>query len=74
MRTVLFDGAVRRGGQLLNAQPVAETAAVIGRVTLEEGVSVWYGAVLRGDADEIRVGSGSNIQDNCTVICLWTKC
>ena len=51
------------------AARVAETAVVIGRVTLEEGVSVWYGAVLRGDADEIRVGSGSNIQDHCILHC-----
>lgn len=47
----------------------AETAAVIGGVTIEDHVSIWYGAVLRGDADEIRIGSGSNIQDNCTVHC-----
>ncbi|NNG88808.1 gamma carbonic anhydrase family protein [Streptomyces sp. NHF165] len=28
---------------------------------------LWYGAVLRGDADAITLGAGSNIQDNCTV-------
>ena len=47
----------------------AETAAVIGDVTLEENVSVWYGAVLRGDSGPIRVGAGSNIQDNCILHC-----
>ncbi len=42
---------------------VAESAEVIGRVTLGEDSSVWYGAVLRGDNDRIDVGARSNIQD-----------
>lgn len=48
---------------------LAENAVVVGDVTLEEDVSVWYGAVLRGDAGAIRVGRGSNLQDNVTVHC-----
>ena len=47
----------------------AESAALIGDVTLGENVTVWYGAVLRGDVGPIRIGPGSNIQDNCTVHC-----
>lgn len=46
---------------------VADTAAVIGKVTLEEKASVWFGAVVRGDSNTIHIGKGSNIQDNCTV-------
>ncbi|MCH0562549.1 MULTISPECIES: gamma carbonic anhydrase family protein [unclassified Streptomyces] len=46
---------------------VAPTASVIGDVTLAAGASVWYGAVLRGDVESIRVGAGSNVQDNCTL-------
>ncbi len=42
---------------------IAPTATVVGDVTLAERVSIWYGAVLRGDINFIRVGSGSNIQD-----------
>jgi carbonic anhydrase/acetyltransferase-like protein (isoleucine patch superfamily) len=42
---------------------VADTATVIGRVTLERQASVWYGAVLRGDNDRMTIGQGSNIQD-----------
>ena len=42
---------------------VAESAQVIGRVELQEGASVWFGAVLRGDNDWITVGRGSNVQD-----------
>lgn len=46
---------------------VAETASVIGDVTLGEGASVWYGAVVRADAEPITVGAGTNIQD-CAVL------
>ena len=42
---------------------VADTASVIGRVRLDEGASVWYGAVLRGDNDLIHLGRNTNIQD-----------
>jgi carbonic anhydrase/acetyltransferase-like protein (isoleucine patch superfamily) len=43
---------------------VAPDANLIGRVVLEADVSVWFGATLRGDNEEIRVGRGSNIQEN----------
>lgn len=43
---------------------IAPNASVIGETTLGEGVSVWFGAVLRGDIAPVRVGKGSNIQDN----------
>lgn len=43
---------------------VAPGAHVMGRVTLGEGVGIWFGAVLRGDNDDIRIGAGSNVQDN----------
>ena len=46
---------------------IANTAAVVGDVTLGENSSVWFGAVLRGDEGAITVGDGSNIQDNCTL-------
>ena len=42
-------------------------ARVIGDVVLEEGVSIWFGAVLRGDVEPIRIGKDSNIQDNSVV-------
>lgn len=48
---------------------VAPNATLIGRVTLAERSSVFYGTVLRGDRDEIVLGSGSNLQDNVTVHC-----
>ncbi|MFC9125280.1 gamma carbonic anhydrase family protein [Streptomyces sp. NPDC057099] len=46
---------------------VAPTASIIGGVTLGEGASVWYGAVVRGDVESISVGASSNVQDNCTL-------
>ncbi len=46
---------------------IAPGAHVIGRVRLEAGVGIWFGAVLRGDTEEIVIGRGSNIQDNCVV-------
>ena len=42
---------------------VAASAEVIGRVTLAENASVWYGAVLRGDNDHITIGANSNVQE-----------
>ena len=40
---------------------VAPTADVIGRVILEKHVSIWFGAVIRGDVEEIRIGENSNV-------------
>ena len=44
---------------------IAPNAVVLGRVTLDRAASVWYGAVLRADDDEIVVGPECNIQDLC---------
>ena len=46
---------------------VAENATLIGDVTLEKDVSVWPGAVLRGDYASITIGAGSNLQDGVIV-------
>ena len=46
---------------------VAANATVIGEVTLGRDVSIWYGAVVRGDMAPIRIGDGSNVQDNATI-------
>lgn len=44
---------------------IADNAQVMGRVSLMDDSSVWWGAVLRGDNEEIRIGRGSNVQDLC---------
>lgn len=48
---------------------VAETAVLVGQVTLEEEANVWYGAVLRGDESAVTVGEGTNVQDNAVLHC-----
>ena len=44
---------------------VAPDANVIGRVILEKGASIWFGTTIRGDNEDIRIGAGSNVQENC---------
>ncbi len=46
---------------------VAPGAHVIGKVILGEGVSIWFGAVLRGDNEPLVIGEGTNIQENCVL-------
>lgn len=52
---------------------IAPGAAVIGDVTIGDGASVWFGAVIRGDFGAIRIGAGSSVQDN-TVIHVMPDC
>ena len=59
-----FDG---KEPQVASDAFVAPTAVLIGDVIVEEGASVWFGAVLRGDFNQIVVGAGSSVQDNCVV-------
>jgi carbonic anhydrase/acetyltransferase-like protein (isoleucine patch superfamily) len=46
---------------------IAETAAVIGDVVLENNTSIWYSAVLRGDIEPIHIGENSNVQDGAVL-------
>lgn len=46
---------------------IAPTAVIIGDVTIESGASIWFGCVLRGDSNSIRVGARTNIQDGTIV-------
>ncbi|AAV95222.1 gamma carbonic anhydrase family protein [Ruegeria pomeroyi] len=46
---------------------VAPDANLIGKVVLEEGASVWFGCTIRADHEEIRIGQGSNVQENCVM-------
>lgn len=46
---------------------IAPDAQIIGKVTIEAGASIWFGAVLRGDNEPIHIGAGSNVQDNCVI-------
>lgn len=46
---------------------LADNATLIGDVLMGDDCSIWFGAVLRGDVNPIRIGNRVNIQDNCTV-------
>ena len=53
--------------QVAESAWVAPGAYVIGDVDLGEESSVWYGAVLRGDTEPIRIGARTNVQDGCVL-------
>lgn len=55
--------------QLHPSVRAAENAAIVGNVTMEKDVSVWYSAVVRGEMDSVTVGAGTNIQDNVVIHC-----
>jgi carbonic anhydrase/acetyltransferase-like protein (isoleucine patch superfamily) len=46
---------------------IAPDASLIGKVRIREGVSIWFGAVLRGDNEWIEIGEDSNVQDGCVL-------
>lgn len=56
-----------RRPQLAQAAFIAPCAQIMGAVTLGRDASVFYGCVLRGDIEEIRVGEGTNIQDGSII-------
>ena len=56
-----------RTPQVDEAAFVAPSAVVIGDVAIGARSSIWYGAVLRGDVESIRIGSETNIQDNTVI-------
>ena len=52
---------------------MAENATVVGDVTIGEGTSLWFNAVLRGDVNTITVGKHCNIQDGAVLHTLFQK-
>lgn len=46
---------------------IADNAVLVGRVRVDAGASVWFGAVMRGDTDDLVLGERSNLQDNAVV-------
>ena len=46
---------------------IAPTASVIGNVEIGSRSSIWFGTVVRGDVNEIRIGDNTNIQDNTVI-------
>jgi len=64
MSVLSFDGRKPRLGQ---GAFVAENVTLIGDVEIGNDCSIWFGTVLRGDVNHIRIGSRTNIQDNCVL-------
>ena len=60
MTIYALDGAVPT---IAESAWVADSAQVMGDVVLAEDASIWFGVVIRGDTETIRIGRGSNIQD-----------
>lgn len=52
---------------------LADNAAIIGDVVIGDGCSIWFGAVLRGDVNSIRIGKGTNIQDGAVIHTLYQR-
>ena len=50
---------------------LAETAVILGDVTIGRDCSIWYNAVLRGDVNKIVIGDRTNIQDGVAATCRW---
>ncbi len=48
---------------------VADTARILGDVTIGSGTSVWYGVTIRGDVAPVTIGRGSNVQENAVIHC-----
>lgn len=59
----MLQNLIKKGKEVF----IADNARVIGRVELGDEVSVWFGAVLRGDIDEIKIGNRTNLQDNVVI-------
>ncbi|MDR1675965.1 MAG: gamma carbonic anhydrase family protein [Tannerella sp.] len=52
---------------------LADNAVIIGDVVIGSGCSIWFGTVLRGDVNSIRIGDGVNIQDGSVLHTLYEK-
>ncbi|MCQ2111531.1 MAG: gamma carbonic anhydrase family protein [Bacteroidaceae bacterium] len=52
---------------------LAENATIIGDVEIGQGCSIWFGTVLRGDVNSIRIGNGTNIQDGSVIHTLYQR-
>ncbi len=52
---------------------LAETATLIGDVTLGDNCSIWFNAVLRGDVHYIKIGDNTNVQDNAVIHATYKK-
>lgn len=52
---------------------LADDVQIIGDVTIDENVSIWFGSIVRADVNRIHIGARTNIQDSCVVHVTWTR-
>lgn len=52
---------------------IAENAVIIGNTIIGNHCSIWYGAVIRGDVNSIKIGDNVNIQDNAVIHATYEK-
>ncbi len=52
---------------------LAENATLLGDIEMGNECSIWYGAVIRGDVNSVRMGNKVNVQDNATLHCTYQK-
>jgi len=52
---------------------IAPNATIVGDVTMGDGCSIWFNAVVRGDVNSIRIGNKVNIQDGAVIHCTYEK-
>lgn len=52
---------------------IADNAVIVGDVEIGDGCSIWFGAVIRGDVNSIRIGNHVNIQDGAVLHTLYEK-
>ena len=52
---------------------IAENATLVGDIKMGEDCSVWFNVVIRGDVNQIRIGSRVNIQDGAVIHCTYQK-
>jgi carbonic anhydrase/acetyltransferase-like protein (isoleucine patch superfamily) len=55
------------GARASTGRRIAPSAVVIGKVILEEDASIWFGAIVRGDNEPIRICARSNVQEGCVL-------
>lgn len=53
--------------QIADSCFIAPSSDVLGRVTLEDNVSIWFGAVVRADVNDVLIKQNSNVQDNAVI-------
>lgn len=59
--------------QLGNDVFIADNAVIVGDVVIGDSCSIWWGAVVRGDVNSIRIGDRTNIQDGAVIHCTYQK-